>query len=192
MKRDDLGDVCVPDDLLGRVASIPFCHVPDDLVPPPLVEVHVDVRHLLPLGVEEPFEDQPVAERIEVGDPEAVADDRPGGRPPPRPHADAVVPGEPDEVPHDQEVAGEAHLLDDLELRVDPLPQLLADGPVAPSGAVVDQLPEIAVQRLPRRRVEAGQVQLTEAQVELAGLGDLQGRVARLGQIGEDLPHLFG
>ena len=82
--------------------------------------------------------------------------------------------------------------LDDLELRVDPLPQLLADGPVAPSGAVVDQLPEIAVQRLPRRRVEAGQVQLTEAQVELAGLGDLQGRVARLGQIGEDLPHLFG
>src|SRR6266540_3626110 len=192
LKRDDLGDMCVPNDLLGGMTSVLFRDVPDDLVAPALVEVHVDVGHLLPLGVEEPFEDEPIAQRIEVRDLEAVADNRPGGGSASRPHADAVVAGEPDEVPHDQEVAGEPHLLDDQELGVEPLADLFCDGPVAFAGALLDQLPEVAVQRLSGRRIEPGQVQLAEAQVELARLGDAQGRVAGLGQRGEDLPHLGG
>ena len=41
-----------------------------------LVEVHVDIGHLSTSGIEEAFEDQPVGERVEVGDPQAIRDDR--------------------------------------------------------------------------------------------------------------------
>ena len=94
-------------------------HVPDHLVAPALVEVHVDVGHLDPPGVQEPLEDQVVPERIEVGDPQRVRDHRTRGRAPAGPDADAVLAREPDQVPHDQEVAREPHRRDHAELLLD-------------------------------------------------------------------------
>ena len=64
-ERDDLGDV-VRAVALGRVA--------DHLAAAALVEVHVDVGHLLAAGVEETLEEQVVTDRVEVDDPQAVGD----------------------------------------------------------------------------------------------------------------------
>ena len=75
LERDDLRDV---------VGAVPLRRVADHLVPATLVEVHVDVGHRSPGGVQEAFEDQPVAQRIEIGDLQAVRHDRPGRRAPPR------------------------------------------------------------------------------------------------------------
>ena len=79
-------------------------HVADDLVPPTLVEVHVDVGHLDALGVQEPLEDEPVLERVQVGDPQRVRHDGARGGAATRSHADPVLAREPDQVPDDQEV----------------------------------------------------------------------------------------
>jgi hypothetical protein len=98
---DDLGDVVGPV-LLGGVA--------DHVAAPALVEVQVDVGHLVAARVEEPLEHQPVGDRVEVGDAQAVGDARPGGAPPPRADPDAVLAGVAAQVGHDQEVAGEAEL----------------------------------------------------------------------------------
>ena len=43
-------------------------------------EVDVDVGHVLASRVEEALEQQPVTNRVDVGDPEAVRGERPGGR----------------------------------------------------------------------------------------------------------------
>ena len=110
LERDDLRDV---------VGAVPVGHVLDDLVAAAHVEVHVDVGHLLALGVQEALEDQPVPQRVEVGDPQAVRDHRAGGRPAARADPDAALAREPDQVPDDQEVAGEPHVPDDGQLRVD-------------------------------------------------------------------------
>src|SRR6202008_1564794 len=81
-------------------------------------EIDVDVGHRHALGVEETLEEQLVAQRVHVGDLQAVGDDRPGGG--------ATAPAAPGpvllrvahEVPHDQEVGVEAHAVDHRELHL--------------------------------------------------------------------------
>ena len=114
-ERDHLGHP-VTAVLLGGVAH----HVG----PVALVEVHVDVRHLLAAGVQEALEEEVVADRVEVDDAQAVGDAAAGGRAPARADPDTRLAGEADEVPHDEEVRGEAHVADDTELVVEPLDHL--------------------------------------------------------------------
>ena len=118
LERDDLGDV-VRAVLLGGVA--------DHLVATTLVEVHVDVGHLDALGIEEALEQQAVAQRIEVGDAQAVRHHRAGRAAAAWPDADAVLARVADQVPHDQEVAAEPHRRDDPELVVDAVSHLGGD-----------------------------------------------------------------
>ena len=115
LERDDLRDV---------VGAVLRARVPDHLVTATLVEVHVDVRHLDPLGIQEALEDQPVPQRIDVGDPKAIGHDRAGGRSSARSDADALLASEPDQVPDHQEVPGEAHLEDHAHLQVESIPDL--------------------------------------------------------------------
>src|ERR687888_423692 len=84
-------------------------------------EVDVHVGHRLAAGVEEALEQQVVLDRIDVGDLEAVGDERAGGAAAPWADADALPFRERDEVPDDQEVIGEAEFADRLELELQPL-----------------------------------------------------------------------
>ena len=115
----DLGDV---------VGAVSLGGVPDHVAAVPLVEVHVDVGHLGAARVEEPLEEEVIADRVEVHDLEAVGHTTPGCRPPPRTHPDAVRAGEADEVPDDQEVGGEPHGADHTELVVEPFQDGGRDG----------------------------------------------------------------
>ena len=81
-------------------------------------EVDVDVGHRLAARVEEALEEQVVLDRVDVGDLEAVGDERAGRRAAARADADPVALRERDEVPDDQEVVGEAHLADRLQLEL--------------------------------------------------------------------------
>ena len=87
-------------------------------------EVDVDVGHRHALGVEEALEEQPVGQRVDLGDVEAVGHQRARGRATSRAHRDAAVLGELDEVPDDEEVGREAHLLDGRELKLEALDRL--------------------------------------------------------------------
>ena len=108
-------------DLRHPVGAVALGGVADHLAAVALVEVHVDVGHLLAPGVQEPLEEQVVADGVEVHDPEAVGDAAPRGRAPPRAHPDPALPGMADQVPDHQEVRREAHAGDDAELVVDAL-----------------------------------------------------------------------
>ncbi len=107
------------------IRAVALGGVADHLAPVPLVEVHVDVGHLPPARVEEPLEDEPVLQRVEVGDAQAVGDDGAGGAPPPGTGPDPLLPGVPHEIPHDQEVGGEAHVLDHPQLVFEASPHLV-------------------------------------------------------------------
>ena len=72
------------DDLGHVVAAVALGRVLDHLAAVALVEVHVDVGHLLAARVEEPLEEQVVADGVEVDDLEAVGHAAPGGRTPAR------------------------------------------------------------------------------------------------------------
>jgi hypothetical protein len=75
-ERDDLSDM-VRAPTLGGVA--------DHLAPVALVEVHVDVGHLLAARVQEPLEQQVVADRVDINYAQAVGDTAARRAPPPGP-----------------------------------------------------------------------------------------------------------
>src|SRR5207253_9814861 len=106
-------------------------------------EGDVGVRERLAARVEEALEEQPVADRVDVGDLEAVGGERAGRAASPRADLDPASLCERDEVPDDQEVVGEAHLLDRLELEAEALLQLRRRLPVALEQALLAELDEV-------------------------------------------------
>ena len=91
------------------VAAVLFLHVADHLVAPLLAEIDVEVRHRDALGIEEALEQEPEADRIEIGDGERIGDERAGAGAAARPDRNALRLRPLDEIGDDQEVAGIFH-----------------------------------------------------------------------------------
>ena len=106
-------------DLTDARLAVLLLDVQDDLVAPVHAEVDIEVRHAHALGIEEALEQQAVGDRVEVGDSQRVRDERPRPGAAARAHRDAVLLGVADEVPDDEEVPGELHLRDDVELALE-------------------------------------------------------------------------
>ena len=183
------------------VRAVALGGVADHLVAAALVEVHVDVGHLDAVGVQEPLEQQPVAQRVEVGDPQRVGDDRPRRGAAARSDPDPLLAREPDQVPHDQEVPREPHVGDHRQLVVQPIADLLRQRRAVPVlGAAVHEGAQVGLERLAARRLEPRQVVLgllaheraLQVLERLDALGDQERRVARLGQLAERAAHLLG
>ena len=78
-------------------------------------EVDVDVGRFLPFGAQEALEEQPELDRIDGSDAETEADGRVGRRAASLAEH-ALAPREAHDVPHDEEVAGQPELSDELQL----------------------------------------------------------------------------
>ena len=106
--RDDVGR--------HRRAEAPvfLVHVLDDLLTPIAArQIEVDVGPLPALLRQKPLEQQIHLDRIDRRDPEAVADGAVSRRPASL-YEDVVLPAEIDDIPDDEEVAGELQLLDEI------------------------------------------------------------------------------
>ena len=112
---DDVGD------LGGVMAAVALVHVLDDLFAPVALDVDVDVGRAVTFRREEPLEQQAERHGVGLGDAEGVAH-RAVRRAAPALAEDVGAIAELDEVPHDEEVAGEPELLDHVELVVDGRP----------------------------------------------------------------------
>ena len=182
------------DDLGYVVAAVPADHVVQHLVPPVVLEVHVDVRHLLPLQVQEALEDQAVLQRIDIGDAQAVEGDA-GRRAAPDAVEDPAPSGEVDDVPHDQEVVGELGVADDFQLVLHPLLGLWRRRAVARGEPFPTELREVLVGVDAAGGLVPGQVGLPESQLHVAHigypLGVFQG-LRGLRVVWEECGHFFG
>src|SRR5207249_7787797 len=98
------------DDLRHAVLAVALGDVADDLAATTLVEVDVDVGHLLAAGIEEALETEPPADRVDLGDAEGVGDHRPSDGATARSHPDAVGLRPLHEIRHDEAVAWKADL----------------------------------------------------------------------------------
>ncbi len=189
-------------DLAHGGATVFFLDVVDDAFAVVLAEVDIEVGHRDPLGIQEALEQQVVADRIQVGDAERVRHQRTGARTPARADRHAVVLAPVDEVLHDQEVAGEAHLDDGLAFPAQAFVVLLALGRAlgfireqeghALFQALFGQLHQVVVQRHAVGRGEVGQARLAQHQAEVAALGDLDRIGQRRGHVGKATRHFLG
>ena len=113
-------------------------------------QIEIDVGPLAALLRQEALEQQIHADRIDGGDAEAVADGAVGRRAAAL-HEDVFLAAEVDDVPDDQEVAGEIELLDQIELALDLPPGALVIRPVALARARLRHLAQERRHRLAGR-----------------------------------------
>ena len=179
------------DDLGHPVLAVALGDVADDLAAATLVEVDVDVGHLLAAGVEEALEAEPPADRVDLGDAEGVRHHRPPDGAPARSHPDALGLRPLHEVRHDEEVAGEAHLLDDRELVAHPLLDLVGDLGIAPADPLLGHLVEVARQRLALGHLEVGDERVVQRDLDVAELRHHQRVLDRLRVLREGEVHLL-
>ena len=178
------------DDLRDAVAPVLLGGVVDHAVAPGYGEVDVDVGHGLPPRVQHALEQQVVLHRVDLGDAQAVGDERPGGRSSSRADADAVPAGERDEVPDDQEVVGEAHLADRLQLECEPLVELRRPLRVAAGEPLLGELHEVLERVAALGRRVRRQQDLSQLERHRAALGDLERARERILVAGEVEQHL--
>ncbi len=142
-------------------------------------KIEIDVGRVLPLGIEEPLEQEPGAERLHVGDAETVGDDRVGDRAP------AAVGGAVlHDVAHHQEIVGEALHPDDGELVLQAVAGDGGDDAITPFGACIRQRAQL-LQRVGGLDETRWHDPVADRDPVAAPFGDLAGPVDGVGHIGE-------
>src|SRR5213592_3231374 len=106
--------------LAAMVAAVFPGHVVHDLGAPVHAEIHVDVGRRDSFRVEKALEEEVILERVDIGDPQAVSHQAADHRAPSGPDGNAIVASILDEVPDNEEVAGELRLLDHFNLGCEP------------------------------------------------------------------------
>ena len=109
------------DDLRHIVAAIFLRDVVDDFAAPVHAEIDVDIGHGNALWIQEALEEQFVLQRVDIGDSERVRNQRSGGRAAARADGNVVLFSVANEIPDDEEISGEFHLLDDREFALQAL-----------------------------------------------------------------------
>ena len=194
------------DDLRDLVGAVFALHVADDLVAPLLTEIDIEVRHGDAFGIQEPLEQQVPAQRVEIGDGQCPGDHRTGTRTAARPDRNPLVLRPLDEVGDDQEVAREAHLVDHVQLEIEPLAigfrrrlagrlvhlrreDMHRQPPVQPGHSLHAQFAGL----VPALAGIVGRQDWRDLLRKIgAAAGDLNGVIDSLRQIGEQRAHLGG
>ena len=191
------------DDLGDAVGAITLAHIVDHFDAPRLAEVYVEIRHRRSFGIEKTLEEKPEANRIEVSDGQRISDQRPGARAAAGANRNALRLREFDEIRDDQEIAREAHLLDDREFEIEPRGVILTRSPcrrtvrretlLKPFSRLSAQLPRFDLvegRGVARFLHEARHDRLAGLRPEADAAGDLQRIGGRLVKVGEKRAHL--
>ncbi|MNJ50149.1 hypothetical protein D3C77_454110 [compost metagenome] len=96
--------------------TIFFRHVNNDLIPPLIAEIDIDIRHRHPLRVQKPLKQEIVFHRIDIRNVEHISDEAARRGTAPRACSNALPVGIGDKVPDDQEIIREAHIADNTQL----------------------------------------------------------------------------
>ena len=164
----------------GAVAAVAGIDILDHLLAPLVLEIDVDVGRLLALGRDEALEQEIDLGRIDIGDGEAIADGRVGGR-----AAPLAEDAEPARIVHDvvhgEEIRRVVELLDQSELLFQRVADLLRDAVrEAPCRALPGQVDKMRLRRLTLRHRLIGIFVAKLVEREGAGLRDLDGPLERI------------
>ena len=154
-------------------------------------QIEIDVGPFAALFRKKALEQQIHADRIDSRDPEAVADGAVGGRSAPL-HEDVVMAAEIDDVPDDEEVAGEIETLDEIELTRNLRAGPIVIRPIALPRAQVGQLAEKRAVGLARRHRIVGKAIAEIGHRVVEPLAERLGRGEPRGQIAKQPRHFFG
>ena len=177
------------DDLRHAICAVFVADIAHDFVASLLAEIDVEIRHRLTFGIQKTLEEQFKPQRVQIGDVQSPRHQRRRTR---SAHADGnALPARPlHEVGHDQEIAGETHMVDDAQLIGQPFIIGAAFGKQRRIGQPPLQtlfgLPfQFGLRTQSRLRHEHGQDRLLLARLEGAASRDLHRVLDRFRQVGE-------
>ncbi len=187
-------------DLRYRIAAVHVRHVLDNLVAFLHAEVDVEVGHRDTLRVKETFEQQVELQRVKIGYLQRVGHQRTGAGTAARAYRHAVILRPLDKLHHDQEVAREAHLVDNLQLDVQTFVVLRST--LCALFRIRKQKRQTLFQTLFRfhdQEIFGGHIARRELRQEIfakphgdvAALGDFYAVCQRFRDVGEQLAHLL-
>ncbi len=190
------------DDLSNLLAPVFLRDVLNHFAAPVHAEIDIDIRHADALRIQEALEQQPVLQRIDVSDLHRVADQAARCRPASRAHRNPARFGEANEIPHDQKITRELHLLDHADFRIQPL-RIRRQGLLQLAGAFQrfqarsplfkslsrDEF-KVRIRRMLRRHIESRKRRTDFFQLHLAALGDFPRPVDGVFQLAEQRHHL--
>ena len=119
------------DNLPDALITVFSADIVDNLLPPFEAKVNVKVRHGNTFGIKEAFKQQLIFERVDIGDPHRIGDNRTRPGTASRPNRNAVLLRPVDKVPYDEEVPDKVHLHNNAQLIVGALGHLFGNGIVA-------------------------------------------------------------
>src|SRR5947209_643142 len=115
------------DNLSDATLAVFLPHVFEDFSTARFAKIDIDVRRRHPIRIEKAFEEQPVLQRIDIGDPEHISDERSRGRSAARTNRNSAPFGEVNEIPNNQDVTDEAGLLEHAQFVGEPFARLFVD-----------------------------------------------------------------
>ena len=180
------------DDLRHVVRPVFFDDVVDDLLAPFVAEVHVDIGHAHPLGIQKALKEQAELQRIHVDNLERIRNHAPRRGPSARPHLDALGAGKANKIPYDQKIVRIPHRLDGRKLEFHALSYRVVYGAVARTQSLFHQFAQIPRIGVARGQLEVGQVEIVKLHLHIAALGDSHRILKRLGGVIEQRRHFLG
>ena len=187
------------DDLRHVLAAVLAGDVVDDFAAPVHAEIDVDIRHAKRARDSGSARRAVVLQRIDIGDPKRIGDQRTRRRTAARAHRNVVLPRVADEVPDDQEVSGKLHLLDDGDFPRQPLLvfaralcfsrpccSAVAQRLQPPRKSFARDMLEIAVERVAVRHVEVRKRIADFLQLHVAAFRDVQRAREHVRRVFED------
>jgi len=185
-RRADLETVMVGDH--GDAApAVGAKEIVEHIVPLIPGKIDIDIGGIAAAGIEEPFEKEIVADRVDVGDAEAVADQAGGSR-----AAPAGARRLPDRIGNDEEIRRKSFVIDQIQLKLHALPHRRGDLAIAPARSGQDLLSQPALGVFPMRACERGKYETAEIEIEGAVAGDCKGIGQSVGGIRKERFHLPG
>ena len=187
------------DDLRDAIHAIPLANIGDDFVTAILAEVDIEIRHRNTFRIQKPLEQQIEAQRIQIGDGQRIGDQRPCTRAAPRPHRNALRFGPFDKIGNDEEISGELHIDDNVQLKRQPCGvirfreigcQTVLAHPRNEARFRLCAQGGNFVERCSVHRGKARQDRLACVRPNRTAAGNFDGVVERLGNIGKQLAHL--
>ena len=180
------------DDLGHAALAVLFHHVIDDLVPFTIRETDGDVRHGDQFRIQEAFEEQSVADGVDVRNPQGVGNHASQGGSPGH-ERDALLRGVTGDIGDDKKVTRITHLADDAQFVFEPGRQLGSNGIITRLHAVEGQLAQVGVQAVVAfGQGEVGELERAHFQFEINRLGDRDRVFQGARDVAEQLAHFVG
>ena len=173
------------------VVAIPTLHIINDLFAADITEIHVNIRHRHALGIQKPLKKQRVFQRVNIRDAEDIRYNAPRCRAPARSYGNAMFPRIIDEIPNDQEIAVEPHLMDNAQLIFHAFPNFRRNGLIPSVNFLFAKLAKIRFVRQPFRQRESRQDMPAEGKFHITPLGNLCRVFHRIRIFGKKLRHLL-